>query len=114
MHCPGLLAVAVIHIVQSQLSEDRNYFILQLLIAHHQRKPTQELEAETTKGIDDWLAPRPTFCHLYYTVQAHLHGVELPTMGWTLPHESTIRKRHKGMPIGQSDEGNSSIKVSSS
>lgn len=58
-----------------------------------------------------WIAYRA-----FYIAQDPLPWVSPPTVGWTLPHQSSIKKKNVSIdfPTGQSDEGIFSFEVSSS
>jgi hypothetical protein len=67
------------------------------ITVHHGRKPGQELkqllEQELCKGHGKMLlAPHGLLSLLSYRAQDPCSRMAPPTMGWTLPHQSLIKK----------------------
>lgn len=96
---------------QSQLGKGNLYFILSVP-AHHQGKPRQDCETETTETAH-WLASKLTLNYLY-TVQTHLHRAVWPTVDYALQHQLTVKEMPPRGSQGQSDGGSSSTEVLSS
>ena len=75
------------------------------------RSSRQELETETDCTGHGALLTGLLFTLLSYTTQDHMLGVAPPTVGWTLPNQSLVKKISYRLAYRQSDGGIFSVKV---
>lgn len=103
---------------QFNLREERVYLAY---TSHH--SPSREigavLQQETGGGTDTVTMGNIAYSLslLSYIIHGYLDGtwwVAHTTVGWTLPHQSFIKKTKPDMPTSQSEAGNFSLAVSSS
>jgi len=88
-----------------QASLGRENFISSFSVpVHHQGKPRQDCETETTETAH-WLASKLTINYLY-RVQTHLHRVML-RVDQALQHQLTVKEMPPRHSQGQSDGGSS-------